>query len=160
MLYSFWIIWNTYKKEIYIYVLMKNILVLGWGWGGRTICLDLSYKNSVTLENISENNLNKLRGYNINTVKMNLSNLTDLRKLINKFDLIISCVPGFMGFKTLQTIIEERKNVVDISFFPEDALELSELAKKKEITAIVDAGVAPGLSNLILGYYNSIFNLS
>ena len=138
---------------------MKNILVLGCGRVGRTICLDLANKNIVTVADISENNLNKLRGFNINTVQMDLSNLTDLRKLINKFDLIISCVPGFMGFKTLQTIIEERK-MLWIYLFPEDALELSELAKKKEITAIVDAGVAPGLSNLILGYYNSIFNLS
>ena len=112
---------------------MKNILVLGCGRVGRTICLDLANKNSVTVADISENNLNKVKGFNINTVKIDLSNLTDLRKLINKFDLIISCVPGFMGFKTLQTIIEERKNVVDISFFPEDVLELSKLAKKKEI---------------------------
>ena len=69
---------------------MKNILVLGCGRVGRTICLDLSYKNSVTVADISENNLNKLRGCNIITVKMDLSNLKDLRKLINKFDLVIS----------------------------------------------------------------------
>ena len=94
---------------------MKNILVLGCGRVGRTICLDLANKNSVTVADISENNLNKVKGFNINTVKIDLSNLTDLRKLINKFDLIISCVPGFMGFKTLQTIIEERKNVITYS---------------------------------------------
>ena len=48
---------------------MKNILVLGCGRVGRTICLDLANKNSVTVADISENNLNKVKGFNINTVK-------------------------------------------------------------------------------------------
>ncbi|HSN60797.1 MAG TPA: saccharopine dehydrogenase C-terminal domain-containing protein, partial [Ferruginibacter sp.] len=41
-----------------------------------------------------------------------------------------------------------------ISFFPENALALDALAKEKGVTAIVDCGVAPGMSNLILGRYN------
>ena len=44
--------------------------------------------------------------------------------------------------------------MVDISFFPENALGLDELAKENQVTAIVDCGVAPGMSNLILGYHN------
>ena len=45
-------------------------------------------------------------------------------------------------------------NVVDISFFPENSLELDQLAKEKNITAIVDCGVAPGMGNIIFGYHN------
>ncbi len=41
-----------------------------------------------------------------------------------------------------------------ISFFHENALELDILAKENNVTAIVDCGVAPGMSNLILGYHN------
>jgi len=41
---------------------------------------------------------------------------------------------------------------VDISFFPEDAFLLNELAKEMGVTAIVDCGVAPGLSNILAGY--------
>ena len=48
-----------------------------------------------------------------------------------------------MGFQTLKTIIENNKSVVDISFFPENALELNELAKQHNVTALVDFGVAP-----------------
>ena len=44
--------------------------------------------------------------------------------------------------------------MVDISFFAEDPFELDQLAKDKNITAVVDCGVAPGLSGIILGYYN------
>ena len=138
---------------------MKEILVLGCGRVGRTICLDLSLENKVTVADISNVNLKKVNSENIETIKFDISNTNKLRELIKNFDLIVSCVPGFMGFKTLKTIIEEKKDVVDISFFPEDALELSKLAKEKNVTAIVDAGVAPGLSNLILGYYDSIYKV-
>ena len=64
---------------------------------------------------------------------------------------MLCAVPGFMGFETLKNILEMGKNVVDISFFPENALELDGLAKQKKITAIVDCGVAPGMGNIILG---------
>ncbi len=45
-------------------------------------------------------------------------------------------------------------NVIDIAFFPENSLELDELAKENNVTAIVDCGVAPGMDNIILGRYN------
>ena len=47
-----------------------------------------------------------------------------------------------MGFKALKSIIKAGKNVVDISFFPEDPFLLDDLAKQKGVTAIVDCGVA------------------
>ncbi len=44
--------------------------------------------------------------------------------------------------------------MVDISFFPEDVLQLDQLAKDKEVTVITDCGVAPWMSNFIIGRYN------
>ena len=41
-------------------------------------------------------------------------------------DLVVGAVPGFMGFATLKRVIEAGKDVVDISFFPEDAFLLDE----------------------------------
>ena len=58
-----------------------------------------------------------------------------------------------MGFQTLKTIIECGKNVVDISFFPEDALELDALAREKNVIAAVDCGLAPGNSDFVAGYW-------
>ena len=51
-------------------------------------------------------------------------------------------------------------DVIDISFFPENSLELDALAKEKNVTAIVDCGVAPGMDNVILGYYNEKMKLT
>jgi saccharopine dehydrogenase-like NADP-dependent oxidoreductase len=51
-------------------------------------------------------------------------------------------------------------NVIDIAFTPENVLELNALAREKNVTAIVDCGVAPGMDNVILGYYNEIMKLT
>ncbi|MGB2984233.1 MAG: saccharopine dehydrogenase C-terminal domain-containing protein, partial [Candidatus Bipolaricaulia bacterium] len=65
---------------------------------------------------------------------------------------VISAVPGFLGHRTLKAVIEAGVNVVDIAFFPEDPFSLDELARATGVTAIVDCGVAPGLSNLLVGH--------
>jgi lysine 6-dehydrogenase len=51
------------------------------------------------------------------------------------------------------------KNIVDISFFPENALDLDELALSKGVTAVVDFGVAPGMMHFILGYHNKTMQI-
>ncbi len=68
-------------------------------------------------------------------------------------DIVAGCVPGFLGFNMLKTVIEEKIHIADISFFPEDAFELDHLAKKNNVIAITDVGVAPGMSNIIYGYH-------
>ena len=52
-----------------------------------------------------------------------------------------------------EAVIQAGKNIVDISFFAEDAFLLDDLAKRRGVTAVVDCGVAPGMSNMILGYW-------
>jgi len=134
---------------------MSNIIVLGAGMVGRTIAKDLSKVHNVTSVDISDVNLNQLAKFHqIKTIKSNLNNPDTIKYLVKDYDIVVGAVPGFMGFKTLKAVIEAGKNVVDISFFPEDCFELDELAKANNVTAIVDCGVAPGMSNLMLGYYN------
>lgn len=135
---------------------MKKIGVLGVGMVGRAIAADLAKKFDVTSIDINEDSLNALKEKQpgIHILKKDLSNYADYAELLQPFDYVVSAVPGFMGYKTLHAVIESKKNVVDISFFPENALGLDKLAKENNITAIVDCGVAPGMSNLVIGYYN------
>lgn len=136
---------------------MKNkIVVLGAGMVGRAIAIDLAKKHNVVSADIFTKSLKKLASINnIKTVKINLSKKENIKDIISDSNLVVSAVPGFMGFETLKTIIESGKDVVDIAFFPEDALQLDALAKKHNVTAIMDCGVAPGMSNAILGYHNT-----
>ena len=141
---------------------MKSIIVLGAGMVGSAMALDLSKNHKVTLTDISENALRKAKNKNtaITTKILDVTDKNSLQNCINPFDLVICAVPGFLGFSTLKNIIEAGKNVVDISFFPENAFELDILAQEKNVTAIVDCGVAPGMGNIILGYYNEKLKLT
>jgi saccharopine dehydrogenase-like NADP-dependent oxidoreductase len=133
-----------------------TIAVLGAGMVGRAIALDLANDYIVTSFDLSETNLDELksRDASIKTVVANLSQLEEYKNWLEPFDLVVTAVPGFMGYKTLEAVIDAGKNTIDISFFPEDALQLDKLAKDKNVTVITDCGVAPGVSNFIIGRHN------
>lgn len=133
-----------------------QIAILGAGMVGRAIAADLSNKFNVTSFDISEYSLQLLaqRCPAVKTTRADLTDFSNYGTLLSPFSFVVCAVPGFMGFRALEAIINAGKNVVDISFFPEDAMTLNNLAKQNKVTAIVDCGVAPGMSNLILGYHN------
>ncbi len=134
---------------------MKKIVVLGAGLVGKAMAVDLCQNYQVTSVDIDPEVLDEISAnHPIHTFTANLSDPRMIENVIADSDLVIGSVPGFMGFEMLKTVIECGKNVVDISFFPEDPFELDELAKAKNVTAVVDCGVAPGMSNAILGYHN------
>jgi len=138
-----------------------KILVLGAGLVGGPMAMDLARDGEfeVTSADISAEALLKLRGFpGIQTIKADLGDLPELVALANGFDLVVSAVPGHMGYRTLETLIECRKNVVDIAFFPEDMFSLDEKAKALGVTVICDMGVAPGMSNVLLGYGASMLD--
>jgi saccharopine dehydrogenase-like NADP-dependent oxidoreductase len=141
---------------------MTKIIVLGAGMVGSAMAIDLSKKYAVTVADLSGKALDRLKEKcpAVHTQQLNAKDKALLTAAITPFDIVVCAVPGFMGFETLKTIIEAGKNVVDISFFPENSLELDTLAKQKGVTAIVDCGVAPGMDNIILGYYNEKMKLT
>ncbi len=133
-----------------------TIAVLGAGMVGRAIALDLAAEYSVTSFDVNIGNLQLLnqRNSSIEIKQADLSLYSNFNSWLNPFDIVVTAVPGFMGYKTLEAIISSGKDVVDISFFAEDALQLDKLAKEKDVTAITDCGVAPGVSNFIIGRCN------
>ena len=138
-----------------------KISILGAGLVGKAIAVDLYKKFDVSSFDIDEKALNFLeQTFGIKTKVIDLSNHANIVKAISDADIVVNALPGFMGFKTLKTIINTAKNVVDISFFPEDPFELDELAKEREVIAITDCGVAPGMGNIICGYHNERMQIS
>jgi len=134
---------------------MKKISVLGAGMVGSAIVLDLCNEYEITAVDYDEKSLEKLKTKSqVNTITADLKDPNNVKKCIAEADLVIGAVPGFMGYETLKTVINCGKNIVDISFFPEAPFALDELAKSKNVTAVVDCGVAPGMSNIFLGYHN------
>lgn len=132
----------------------QKVVVLGAGRVGKAIAADLSDEFEVTSADSNHAALESLSSrYRVNTRVTNLGNLEAVSDVVRDADLVISAVPGYMGFNTLRTIIESGKDVVDISFFPEDAFGLDELARRRNVTAAVDCGLAPGNPDILAGFF-------
>ena len=138
-----------------------KILILGAGLVGGPMAIDLAKDSEfdITLADINNDSLDKIGVKNkISTIQKDLSDSKSIKEVVNDFDIVLNAMPGFMGYNTLKAIIESSKDVVDIAFFPEDPFTLDELAKKNNVTAIMDCGVAPGMSNVLIGYIDHLLD--
>lgn len=131
---------------------MAHVTVLGAGLVGRAIVYDLSRTHDVTAVDASAAALARVSSFrNTRTVAADLTGSGVLAEAVSDADLVISAVPGHLGYRTLEAIIRAGRPVVDISFFPEDALSLDGLAREQGVAAAVDCGVAPGMSHMVAG---------
>ena len=130
-----------------------NIVVLGGGRVGGAIARDLAAEEalSVLVVDVDPVRVERLAASGIDGNVADLSNPHTVSKAVASADLVVGAVPGFMGYRTVERVLQERRPVVDISFFPEDAFGLERLAEEAGVPCLVDCGVAPGLSNLVLG---------
>lgn len=139
---------------------MKTV-VLGAGRVGSAMAVDLARDKrfDVRVADRDTSQLARLeQAQGIRGERVDFSLPSTVARAVQDADLVISAVPGFLGFRTLRAIIEAGKNVVDIAFFSEDPFELDELAQHAGVTAIVDCGVAPGMSNLLVGHASSLLD--
>jgi len=133
---------------------MSKIVVLGCGAVGRHMAIDLC-KNpdcEVISVDINREGLEHLaREHPIQIRVEDLSTEKGVTRAVEDADIVIGSVPDSIGYTMLERVIRAGKNIVDISYFPEDPFGLDDLAKAKGVTTVVDCGVAPGMANIILG---------
>jgi len=131
-----------------------KIIVLGAGLVGAPLAADLSREESfkVTSVDFSDGALASTRSKYpaVAVLKKDLSNPEEVVRLVSEYDLVINAVPGFMGFETAKAIIQAGKDSVCIAFYEEDPFELDALAKKKNLTMIMDCGVYPGMGSVLI----------
>jgi lysine 6-dehydrogenase len=132
-----------------------KIAVLGAGMVGAVIARDLAEIGGfdVLLADINEEALAAAaeESDDIRIMKVDLGTAAGVGEAVAGARVAVSAVPGHMGYATLRRIIEAGIDVVDIAFMPEDALALDALAREHGVTAVVDFGVAPGLSHFLIG---------
>jgi lysine 6-dehydrogenase len=132
----------------------RQVLLLGAGRVGGAMARDLADSFDVTVVDASAERLSRLADTpSLRTERADIRDAGALRELLQESELVVGAVPGPMGFAMLRTVLEAGRNVVDISFFEQDAFELDEIARANRCIAVVDCGVAPGCSNLILGLH-------
>jgi saccharopine dehydrogenase-like NADP-dependent oxidoreductase len=60
-------------------------------------------------------------------------------------------LPGKFGYRLAEACIDAEKSLVDVSYMPENSSSLNEKAIKAGVTVIPDCGLAPGISNILVG---------
>ena len=132
---------------------MSKIVVLGGGLVGRVIARDLAREKDlqVAVADASPATRSRLGAEGLATLALDLGDDAAVRQAIAGADVVVGAAPGHMGYRLLRLVIEAGKPYADIAFMPEDFLELDSLARERGVTAVVDCGVAPGLSNLLCG---------
>lgn len=131
-----------------------KIIILGAGLVGRAMAFDLAPDKEfeVYAADINPDRLRLLLDRGIFIIEQDLSRKDKLKELVRDKDLVINATPGSMGYETLKTCLEAGKPVVDIAFFPEDPFTLNELALNRGVSAVIDCGVAPGLSHMLAAF--------
>jgi len=135
---------------------MKKVLVLGAGRVGSLIATDLAkdFKvvicdNDIKTRQLAEDSPN----IQVSIADLSISALVRMMIRRHDPDLVVGALPSVLGFQTLKTVIDCGKNYVDISFMSEDPMVLDDTAKEKDVTAIIDCGLMPGIGNMIAGHF-------
>jgi saccharopine dehydrogenase-like NADP-dependent oxidoreductase len=134
-----------------------KVIVLGSGKIGSVMGLDFSKTGAeITLSDIDISRARKAADViNADSIRFDTSDHGSMVKTLEEYDFVMGALPGDFGFNALKAVIDAGKNMVDVSFTPEDPTILDIEAKKVGITIVPDCGVAPGLSNMLVGYGSS-----
>ena len=132
---------------------MATICQIGCGMIGKVMALDISKRHDLHLSDLDRSALKEIKTLDptIRTKCFDVNDSGMLKSFLRPADIVLLAVPGHMGYKLLEKIIAFKKNIVDISFSPENILSLNKKAKDNNVTVIFDAGLAPGIPNFLLG---------
>jgi saccharopine dehydrogenase-like NADP-dependent oxidoreductase len=131
-----------------------KIAILGAGLVGKAMARDLASEPEfkVTSIDLNKDALSELASEGVMVIQADLSQPEIIKQTIKNQELVLNALPGNLGYQSLRSCLEAGKNVVDIAFFPENPFELEPLAIQNNLTAVVDCGVAPGLSHMLASY--------
>jgi saccharopine dehydrogenase-like NADP-dependent oxidoreductase len=137
-----------------------KIVVLGTGRVGGAIALDLANdaEFQVTVVDVSPASLDALKRSDIATLQADLGDAAALERVVKDHDLVVGAMPGSMGLETMRRVLQCKKDIIDISFFGEDPFVLDDLARKNDLVAVMDIGIAPGFWNVIIGYLETVLD--
>ncbi|MDH5441412.1 MAG: saccharopine dehydrogenase family protein [Candidatus Bathyarchaeota archaeon] len=142
-----------------------RILTMGCGHIGSVLTKDLAENMPLARIVISDSDLNRaekaadsIEKEGVESIQLDASEYPRLVSTLKDFDLAVGLAPGRMGYQTVRACVEAGVDMVDLSFMPEDPLTLHREAQKADVTVIPDCGVAPGISNMLVGRAYSLLD--
>jgi saccharopine dehydrogenase-like NADP-dependent oxidoreductase len=134
-------------------------LILGSGSIGSVAAQDLAEsmgavqvvvadKSETRAKNVAERICRK----DVSWVQIDATNPNQLINAIKDFDIVMGFLPATLGYRLAEACIVAEKNLVDVSYMKENPLTLKDKAAKAGVTIIPDCGLAPGISNILVGH--------
>jgi saccharopine dehydrogenase-like NADP-dependent oxidoreductase len=136
-----------------------KVLILGCGNIGSVAAEDLAKslssiqvvvadKNEARAKDVAE----RIGGSNVSWIQLDVTNRSNLANALKDFDLVMGFLPGKLGYRLAGACIDAGKDLVDVSYMSENPLALTDNAIKASVTIIPDCGLAPGISNILVGH--------
>lgn len=125
--------------------------MLGGGIVGEGIAFALKEEHQITVADHNAERLQYLKKRLAVDVKKIDAGKDDLSVLMKNYDMVSGALPGRLGMKVIREACKAGVNLVDNSFMEEDYYNLEKEVLDSNITVVPDSGVAPGLSNIIVG---------
>jgi saccharopine dehydrogenase-like NADP-dependent oxidoreductase len=94
----------------------------------------------------------KIGKSNVKWFQLDASNRSELINALKGFDVVLGFLPPKFGFSLIEACIKAGKNLVDVSYMPENPLVLHDKAVEADVTIVPSCGLAPGISNILVGH--------
>jgi saccharopine dehydrogenase-like NADP-dependent oxidoreductase len=136
-----------------------RVLIVGCGRMGSAAAEDLS--NSLDHVEIvvadrdlaaAKDVVKRIGKGNLSCLQLDAAKKEMLVDALKNFDLVLGFLPPKLGFHLMEACIQAGKSLVDVSYMPENPLTLHEKAVEANVTIVPSCGLAPGLSNLLIGH--------
>ena len=134
-----------------------KLLSVGCGYIGSVLAEEIAHSLDFEKLIICDSTKEKIEetaerlGEKIFPLQMDISDYSSLSEIIDDVDMVIGLSPGKLGFNVMRACVEKKKNLVDLSFMAEDPFFFHKAASEGGTIIVPDCGVAPGLSNILIG---------
>ena len=136
-----------------------KVLILGCGNIGSVAAEDLAKsmssievvvadKDEARAKDVAE----KIDKSNVSYIQLDAANHEESVDALKDFALAMGFLPGKIGYRLAEACVHAGKDLVDVSYMAENPLTLNQKATEAGVTIIPDCGLAPGISNILVGH--------
>ncbi len=136
-----------------------KVLVAGCGNIGSVAAEDLARNVKSAEVTVADNDKTRAKAVaekigtdNVSWTQLDVSNRKELATELEDTDLVMGFLPGKFGYGFAEACASAGKDLVDVSYMAENPLDLNEKAVKNGATIVPDCGLAPGISNVLVGH--------
>jgi len=136
-----------------------KVLVLGCGNIGSIAAKDLAESLTSAKIVVADKSIErakevagKIGKNNVSWIQLDVANQNKLENSLRDFSLVLGFLPGKLGYNLARACINAKRNLIDVSYMLENPLTLNKEATKANITIVPDCGLAPGISNILVGH--------